>query len=154
MSVPVYSAGKLGLIGLVRALRPVFIQDNITINSVAPAATITKLLPKNLAAPIMAAGLPVSTSEHVGLAVAYSAVAIEERKVEPYGKDSDEIVMEKGRWNGRSILCLGDTYTEVEQPLADLRSQWFGEKNMQLTRLQQAATDFRGQGTVSNKLPN
>ncbi|KAI4237691.1 MAG: hypothetical protein LQ352_007925 [Teloschistes flavicans] len=142
------------MIGLVRALRPNVLQDNITINSVAPAATITKLLPKNLAAPIIAAGLPVSTSEHVGLAIAYSAVATEERKVEPYGKDSDEIVMKQGRWNGRSILCLGDQYTEVEQPIADLRGQWFGEKNMKLTRLQQAATDFREQGMASKELPN
>ncbi|KAL8746778.1 MAG: hypothetical protein Q9190_001257 [Brigantiaea leucoxantha] len=142
-SLPVYSMSKLGLVGLVRALRPIVLMDNITINSVAPAATITKLLPKNLAAPIMAAGLPVSTSEHVGLAVAYSAVANEDRKVEPYGKDDEETMEKGGRWNGRTILCLGDGYTELEGPIADLRAQWFGEKNMKLTRMQQAATDFR-----------
>lgn len=128
-----------------RALRPITLLDNITINSVAPAATITKLLPKNLAAPIMAAGLPVSTSEHVGLAVAYSAVAHEERKVEPYGKDDESTMQQGGRWNGRTILCLGDDYTELEGPIADLRGQWFGEKNMKLTRMQQAATDFRAE---------
>ncbi|KAI4217472.1 MAG: hypothetical protein LQ351_000067 [Letrouitia transgressa] len=144
-SLPVYSMGKLGLVGLVRALRPITLLDNITINSVAPAATITKLLPKNLAAPIMAAGLPVSTSEHVGLAVAYSAVAHEERKVEPYGKDDESTMQQGGRWNGRTILCLGDDYTELEGPIADLRGQWFGEKNMKLTRMQQAATDFRAE---------
>ncbi|KAL8724091.1 MAG: hypothetical protein Q9181_006988, partial [Wetmoreana brouardii] len=110
------------------------------------------LLPKNLAEPIMAAGLPVSTSEHVGLAVAYSAVATEDRKVEPYGKDNDEIMTRKGRWNGRTILCLGDSYTELEQPIADLRGQWFGEKNMKLTRMQQAATDFRAQEKMSKEL--
>ncbi|KAI4172836.1 MAG: hypothetical protein LQ346_008516 [Caloplaca aetnensis] len=140
------------MVGLVRALRPIVLLDNITINSVAPAATITKLLPKNLAEPIMAAGLPVSTSEHVGLAVAYSAVATEDRKVEPYGKDDDEIMSQKGRWNGRTILCLGDSYTELEQPVADLRGQWFGEKNMKLTRMQQAATDFRAQEKMSKEL--
>ena len=100
----------------------------------------------------MAAGLPVSTSEHVGLAVAYSAVATENRKVEPYGKDNAEIMRQKGRWNGRVILCLGDSYTELEQPIADLRGQWFGEKNMNLTRMQQAATDFRAQEEMSKEL--
>ncbi|KAL8970449.1 MAG: hypothetical protein Q9197_003799 [Variospora fuerteventurae] len=151
-SLPVYSMSKLGLVGLIRALRPIVLLDNITINSVAPAATITKLLPRNMAEQIMAAGLPVSTSEHVGLAVAYSAVATEERKVEPYGKDSDDTVKQRGRWNGRTILCLGDSYTELEQPVADLRGQWFGDKNMKLTRMQQAATDFRSQEHMSKDL--
>ncbi|KAI4137838.1 MAG: hypothetical protein LQ341_004963, partial [Variospora aurantia] len=140
------------LVGLIRALRPIVLLDNITINSVAPAATITKLLPKNMAEQIMAAGLPVSTSEHVGLAVAYSAVATEERKVEPYGKDSDDTVNQRGRWNGRTILCLGDSYAELEQPVADLKGQWFGDKNMKLTRMQQAATDFRSQEHMSKDL--
>jgi len=116
-------------------------KHNITINSVAPAATITKLLPRNLATPLMAAGLPVSTAEFVGLAVVYSAVARQERLTEPYGKDSNEDV--DGRWNGRTILTLGDNYTELEEPIARLRGEWFGKQNKELTRMQQTATDFR-----------
>ncbi|RAL10869.1 uncharacterized protein BO97DRAFT_426113 [Aspergillus homomorphus CBS 101889] len=65
-SLPIYSASKLGLIGLVRALRSTLPLDNITINAVAPATTITGLLPPHLAAPIIAAGLPTSSSEFVG----------------------------------------------------------------------------------------
>jgi hypothetical protein len=124
-----------------RALRSTLPLDNITINAVAPAATITKLLPHNLAMPLMAAGLPVSSPDFVGLAVAYSATARQNRSVEPYGKDSNDDT--PGPWNGRAILTLGDTYTELEEPIARLRPQWFGQENTHLTKLQQTATDFR-----------
>lgn len=137
--VLIYADAKL--IGLVRALRASLPLHGITINSVAPAATITKLLPQNLAKPLMAAGLPVSSADFVGLAIVYSATAQQQRSVEPYGKDAAEDV--PGRWNGRTILTLGDTYTELEEPVARLRAQWFGEENTTLTRMQQKATDFR-----------
>ena len=96
---------------------------------------------------MIAAGLPVSSADFVGLAVAYSATARQSRSVEPYGKDPDEEV--SGPWNGRTILTLGDTYTELEEPIASLRKQWLGEKNTQLTRMQQTVTDFRETTIVS-----
>lgn len=126
-----------------RALRSTVRLEGITINSVAPAATITALLPKHLAAPIMAAGLPVSSAKFVGLALVYSAVAKQDGLVELYGKDGEELSKQESRWNGRTILTLGDQYTELEGPLSALRPQWFGATNMDLTRLQQTATDFR-----------
>ncbi|QRD91195.1 short chain dehydrogenase/ reductase [Aspergillus flavus] len=132
------------LIGLMRALRATLPLDNITINTVAPAATLTGLIPPELAKPIIAMGLPTSSADFVGLAVAYSAVALETRQVELYGKDPDTATVEcKGRWNGRTILTLGDRYTELEQAISDLRPQWFGVDNATLTRMQQKATDFR-----------
>ncbi|POS78600.1 hypothetical protein DHEL01_v203008 [Diaporthe helianthi] len=143
-SLPVYSGTKAALINYMRAMRSVLRGSGITINAVAPAATITGLLPAELAAPIMAAGLPVSTAHFVGLAVAYSAVATEPDKVEAYGKDTEEWKQASGRWNGRSILTLGQRYMELEGPLSDCRATWFGEDNLRETRLQQAATDFRG----------
>ncbi|KAH8807829.1 short chain dehydrogenase reductase [Xylogone sp. PMI_703] len=142
-SLPVYSATKLALVGLIRALRSTVVRDNITINAVAPAATITNLLPQDIAAPIIAAGLPVSTADFVGLAIVYSAVKSQSHQVELYGRDPEEPSHTPSRWNGRTILTLGDRYTELEEPIASLRRQWFGEENTRLTRLQQAATDFR-----------
>lgn len=130
-----------------RSLRSSLHLQNISINCVAPAATITKLLPRQFATPMIAAGLPVSSADFVGLAVAYSATARQSRSVEPYGKDPDEEV--SGPWNGRTILTLGDTYTELEEPIASLREQWFGEKNTQLTRMQQTVTDFRETTTMN-----
>ncbi len=128
--------------GLVRALRSVTLQDDITINTVAPAATITPLLPPNLAAPIIAAGLPVSSADFVALAIVYSAVGKQEMSVEPYGRDMDD-KDGPGRWHGRGILTLGEAYTEVEGLMGDLRPIWFGKKNTKLTREQQKMTDFR-----------
>ncbi|RYP61516.1 hypothetical protein DL770_009770 [Monosporascus sp. CRB-9-2] len=142
-SLPVYAGGKLALVGLIRALRSVIIRDNITINGVAPAATVTRLLPVHLATPIVQQGLPVSDADFVGLALVYSATAQQDRMVEPYGKETEQGIWRSGRWNGRVILTLGKEYTEMEEPLADLRPFWFGRDNLRLTRQQQAATDFR-----------
>ena len=138
-----FSADCSQLVGLVRSLRSTIIHEDITINAVAPAATITSLLPQHLADPIIAAGLPVSSAHFVGLALVYSATAQETRQVEAYGRDKDSEMGRKARWNGRVILTLGDRYTEIEGPVASLRGQWFGEENTRMTRMQQAATDFR-----------
>lgn len=124
-----------------RCLRSSLPLQNISINCVAPGSTVTKILPHQFATRLMAAGLPVSSADVVGLAVAYSATARQTRRVEPYGKDSDEQV--PGPWNGRTIFILGNTYTELEEPIASLRQQWLGEDNAHLTRMQQTSTDFR-----------
>ena len=130
--------------GFIRSSRSTLIHEGITISGVAPAATITKLLPPDLASPILAAGLPVSSAHFVGLALVFSATAKETRRVQAYGKERDEEDVREGRWNGRVILTLGDCYTELEEPISRLRGDWFGAKNLALTRKQQAATDFRG----------
>lgn len=119
------------------------IRDNITINGVAPGLTITRLVPKYIAEPIIAAGLPTSSPEHVGAALVWSAVGVENQQVEMYGKDDDSKRVRKDRWNGRVILTIGSSYTELEEPIADLRRQWFGEENAKFTRIQQTVTDFR-----------
>ncbi|KAI2463951.1 NAD(P)-binding protein [Annulohypoxylon bovei var. microspora] len=146
-SLPVYTATKFALVGLVRSLRSTMLsQEGITINGVAPAATITNLLPPHLAAPIVAMGLPTSEASFVGRALVYAATAKQDRRVEVYGKESSDDLWLGGdqeRWNGRVILTLGDTYTELESSIADLRPYWFGQENLRLTRAQQAATDFR-----------
>jgi len=129
------------LVGLIRSLRCILPRDDISINGVAPAATITKMLTQSFAAPMMAAGVPVSNAHVVGLALVYSAVAQQSHSVEAYGKDLDKEV--PGKWNGRVIFTLGETYTELEEPIARLKPQWLGEQNTVLTRKQQAATDFR-----------
>lgn len=140
-NLPVYSAIKAGVLGLVRSLRSTLSRFDISINAVAPAATITKLLPMNIAGPLMDAGLPVSSAHMVGLAVAFSAVARQSRMVETYGKET-ELGLE-GKWNGRTIVTLGEHYTELEEKLSDLRPVWFGWRNADLTKKQQATADFR-----------
>lgn len=126
-----------------RSLRSLLIRDGITINAVAPGATITKLLPGHLLEAVKAIGAPISTAHTAAKALVYSATATEPRRVEDYGKDKIEEKEGERRWNGRVIVVLGDTYTEVEEPYANLRSSWLGEENAKLFRSQQAATDGR-----------
>lgn len=126
---------------------------NITINAVAPGATITALVPYEMAAPMIAIGVPVNKAESVGLAVVYSAVAKQEQPVDLYGRDylSQKELLKPGaknvetfsRWNGRGIVTIGDTFTEVEGLMTATRKTWFGEKNEELTRMQQGAMDMR-----------
>ncbi|KAI1816028.1 short chain dehydrogenase reductase [Poronia punctata] len=147
MTLPIYSATKAAssnqLVGLIRALRPVIIRDNITINGVAPGATNTNMVPAETAETFGLRGIPLSDPEHVGLALVYSAVAKQDRRVETYGIDGREELWGTEHWNGRVILTLGDTYTELEEPTADLRPFWFGRENDRSTRLQQSSLDTR-----------
>ncbi|PVI03627.1 hypothetical protein DM02DRAFT_696939, partial [Periconia macrospinosa] len=142
-SLPVYSGLKLALIGLVRSLRHKLVLENISINAVVPACTETPLVGPQFLKPIKDAGLPISSARHVGAALVFSTIAEESRRVELYAEEPIENLQKSRSWNGRVILTLGDTYTELEEKLGDMRPQWFGEKNAVLTRKQQAATDYR-----------
>ncbi|KFA81546.1 hypothetical protein S40288_09060 [Stachybotrys chartarum IBT 40288] len=107
-SLPVYSSGKMALTGLIRALRSAMAGDGIIINGIAPAATLTGLLPPHLAAPIRAQGLPISSPHFVGLALVYAATAYQDRRVEVYGKEGENSKYRRESWNGRMILTLGE----------------------------------------------
>ena len=87
-----------------------------------------------------AAKLPMSSARFVALALVFSATAYEDRRVEVYANDGDLRHPTPQRWNGRVIVTLGDTYTEVEESLADLCPSWLGERNTELIRAMQAAT--------------
>lgn len=108
-NLPVYSATKLGVICLIRSLRSAIPHTHgATINSVAPSATMIRLLPAEFLAPLLAARAPISTVAHMGLAVAYSATATQTHGVEPYGQATQESVARPGKWNGRTILTFGN----------------------------------------------
>lgn len=145
--IPLYSALKLALVGLVRSLRPILPSSNITINAVAPGATETPLL-QGFLAPLTAAHLPISTADFVGLALVYSATAQESYRTDVYGKDKESDNTRVRRWNGKVIMTLGNRYTELEGPLAELRPVWLGKENDSLIKAQQAETDFRGSSSA------
>ncbi|KAI1130844.1 NAD(P)-binding protein [Nemania abortiva] len=149
-ALPLYSAGKLGLVGLVRSLRHNTVMDNITINAVAPAGTLTPLIADQVE-PLAAAGVLFGKADVVGLALVYSATAMQDRRVEAYGRDRESDIWKTERWNGRIIYVLGDTYTEIEEATADLKPFWFGKENHRLTRFQQGITDIR-QGLENPRL--
>ena len=47
--LPLYTASKHGVVGLVRSLAPVYLKDNITINALNPTLVETNLMPKHVA---------------------------------------------------------------------------------------------------------
>ncbi|KAI0400483.1 hypothetical protein F4802DRAFT_584793 [Xylaria palmicola] len=143
---PVYTATKEALLGIIRSLRTLMIRDGITINGVAPGATLTGIGPKYVMDILAAAPRRealVGDARTVGRALVYSAVASEGRAVQVFGRQAEAEVWRPGRWNGRVILVLGRRYAELEEPIADLRPFWFGRENLALLREQQAILDFR-----------
>jgi hypothetical protein len=89
-------------------------------------------------------GIPVSTAKHVGLALVYSATAMQKSRVEDYGKDKPVEEGYEARWNGRIIHTIGDEFWEVEEGLVEMRGQWWGEANVERAKKQRAVTDRRG----------
>ncbi|ROV87859.1 hypothetical protein VSDG_09544 [Cytospora chrysosperma] len=128
-------------LGIVRVLRHVLQKDDITINGVAPGATVSRMVPFRPVIAWMKHDLPLSKAEDVALALVYSATARQARRVETYGDEPDTALMVEGRWNGRVIQVLGEKFREIEQPLVDSRAVWLGEEFERLTKIQQSATD-------------
>ncbi|KAF2967653.1 hypothetical protein GQX73_g5958 [Xylaria multiplex] len=139
----VYSGAKMALLGLLRTLRSVMILDGITLNGVAPGSTITGMVSAQQIEAFESVNVAVSAPASVARALVYSAVATQERGVELYGKDKPANLWTPGRWNGRVILVLGETYVELEEPYADLLPYWFGRENAAMSVRQQALGDLR-----------
>ena len=144
-SLPVWSSSQAAHVGLVRSLRHHVGRDHITINAVAAHATITRMLMYDLAVPMIHAGTPVSSPEHVALALVFSATARQTRRVDVYGREPDSLRDTPGRWHGRVIVAWGDRYIELEERMADLREQCFGAETLAMFRKQQEVTDMRGE---------
>ncbi|KAI8627401.1 NAD(P)-binding protein [Xylariaceae sp. FL1651] len=140
VALPVYSAGKSALVGLLRCLRHSTIKDNITVNLVAPAGTATPLI-AGFVETLSKVGVVFNSPCAVALALVYSATATQTRRVEAYGKENEADIWKVERWNGRAIYVIGDKFTELEESTADLRPFWFGRENHQLVRFQQAALE-------------
>lgn len=139
--LPLYGSLQLAIVGLVRGWRTQLIHEGITVNAVAPAATISGLMSEEAARKQEARGLQISTAHHVAKALVFSATAREQRRVEAYGTESEADNEREGPWNGRVIMTMGERYTEVEEPLERLKSQWFGGLNLKHTRIGQVITD-------------
>lgn len=103
----------------------------------------TSLVPQQFADFLVAEGLPISTADHVGLALVYSAIAKQSRHVEEYGQQQNEAEDgDESRWNGRVILTSGETYMEVEGPLAESRPVWLREGSRALSDIELAVANF------------
>ncbi|KAK4196996.1 hypothetical protein QBC40DRAFT_182104 [Triangularia verruculosa] len=146
------------ILGMIRSLRTVTIQDGVAINGVAVGPTFSSTshtVPPTTPLPPLTPNVtlnqvPVNTADEIALALVFSATASQKRKVEVYGKEKDSDVFSTRnhdkKWNGRVIFTAGTSpmiYTEVEEGLADLRGWWLGRENVKMVRMQQAVGDFR-----------
>lgn len=103
---------------------------NISINSVAPWMTDTPLIFPSLRKVLKEANIPVQPTSAVAVAMAHSACAPD--------------------WTGKTVYAAGGRYTELEEPILTLESQWLGIENSKLWRVGQEL-DYL---TATSKFPS
>ncbi|KAL1894051.1 hypothetical protein Sste5346_006193 [Sporothrix stenoceras] len=116
-NLPLYSAAKHGVIGLMRALRHVVAADpveKIHVGAIAPGGTETALFPSRAADAFRAQGIPVNTASSVATAAIYLAT--------------------NATTNGHALTILGDRFTEVEEAITRTQEQWYGQYNTDMAR--------------------
>ncbi|KAH8821897.1 hypothetical protein F5884DRAFT_105261 [Xylogone sp. PMI_703] len=113
-NLPLYSAAKHGVIGLMRAMKHIAPPLNVTVGCIAPGGTESNMFPIEAAEAFRAKGIPVNKAYSVALAAVFLATKPEN--------------------NGKSLTIIGDEYTEVEGPLGELQPQWYGAYNTEMAR--------------------
>lgn len=141
-TLPVYSATKHGVVGIMRTLRNVLPAYDIGISCIAPGATQTGMLDSLWYTSFAKQNISLQPNDPCGLAIAYSATAKQEKRSTEYGLDSAE-KPGAGRWNGRTIFVQDGKFTEIEEAISRLRPQWMGEGNEEYTLKMQLSLDDR-----------
>jgi len=120
--LPLYSAAKHGVVGLMRSLKNDVSRLNIAISVVAPAITVTPLLTNEGARDLSAevskmntAGVPLNRPETVATVTAWLL---------SLGKEG----------NGKGILCQADKLVDLEEGLAKSRTHWIGQEMLDFFR--------------------
>lgn len=123
--LPLYSAAKHGVVGLMRALKQECVKLSIAISVVAPGITVTPILtatnaplghhvqPEAYASEMAKQGVPINKPESVALAVCW-------------------LVNEGIKANGAGIMVQADRFADVERGLARSREAWMGKEMMGL----------------------
>ena len=101
------------------------------------------MLPPELVDNLRSMEIPVCSGRHVGLALVYSATAMQKGRVEDYGKDKPVTEEHEERWNGKIIHAIGDEFYEGEEGLIETRGRWWGEDNVKRATIQRVVTDTR-----------
>ncbi|EJT99236.1 NADP-binding protein [Dacryopinax primogenitus] len=107
--VPLYTATKHGVLGLVRSLASTLKNDNITINLVAPFFTDSALMYPSLRTFCTSRNIPVSRASSVAKALAYNALRGSE-------------------WTGKGVWVAADKWGEVEVGLEESREKCLGDE--------------------------
>ncbi|KAF9891425.1 hypothetical protein FE257_004281 [Aspergillus nanangensis] len=125
---------RQALVGLIRALRSAVAKDNITINGVASGLTLTNGVPQRVIADFQAQGLYASDAHFVGLALVHSATASQTERVGVRYEERESQEWTTERWNGRMILTVNETYTELEEQFFDLQGSLLRWENPEILR--------------------
>jgi len=120
--MPLYSAAKHGVVGLMRSLKNDLAALNIAISVVAPAITVTPLLnyegTRILSQEVKRmseAGVPLNKAETVAATTAW--------------------LLSLGmKANGKGVLIQADRMVDLEEGLVKSRSSWIGEEMLNLFR--------------------
>lgn len=116
--------GNQGVVGLMRALKNETAKLNIAISVVAPATTVTNILPEGKktgqtpeqwAASMKKIGLPVNRAETVASAVGY-------------------LVKCGMGGNGQGVFVQADRMIDLERGIAKTRGVWMGQEMLDLFR--------------------
>ena len=103
--IPVYTAAKHGVLGLMRSIRNSSPKFNVTINVVSPWIVNTPWLTPPLQATLETHGIPITDVNNVARGVAHIA-------------SSD--------WNGKSLYVASDKFIELEGGIDSTRKEWLG----------------------------
>ncbi|KAK6359180.1 hypothetical protein TWF696_000345 [Orbilia brochopaga] len=128
--LPLYSAAKFGVVGLMRALKHDVSRLNIAISVVAPAITVTPLLTRD--------GARTLSSEVNKMA----SHGVPLNKVESIATTSAWLLSLGREGNGRGILVQADRMMDIEEGLATSRTSWMGEEMLDLFRGGRGMKDF------------
>ncbi|KAF3935809.1 hypothetical protein ABW19_dt0204845 [Dactylella cylindrospora] len=128
--LPLYSAAKHGVVGLMRSLKNDVAALNIAISVVAPAITVTPMLTKD--------GTKTLESE-VDKMTNYGVPL---NKVESIAVATTWLFSLGQKGNGRGILVQADRMLDIEEGLAKSRTSWIGEEMLNYFRGGRGMKDF------------
>ncbi|KAK6514746.1 hypothetical protein TWF506_007112 [Arthrobotrys conoides] len=128
--LPLYSAAKFGVVGLMRSLKNDVSRLNIAISVVAPAITVTPLLTKD--------GTLTLDSEVTKM----TNFGVPLNKVETISTATAWLLSLGQKSNGKGILCQADKLIDIEEGLATSRKAWLGEEMLGYFRNGRGMKDF------------
>ncbi|KAF3183756.1 hypothetical protein TWF225_006214 [Orbilia oligospora] len=128
--LPLYSAAKFGIVGLMRSLKNDVSRLNIAISVVAPAITVTPLLTKDGA---LTLDSEVSKMTNFGVPL---------NKVETISTATAWLLSLGQKSNGKGILCQADKLIDIEEGLATSRTAWLGDEMLGYFRNGRGMKDF------------
>jgi len=118
--LPIYTASKHGVLGLMRSLRPSLIKTHRTrVNAICPWMTDTGMV-DGIRETWKKEGLPVNSPEMVARVLVEVAIGLPEKRSEACWEG------EEG-YNGRAVFVEGGRGWDIEEGINDTEERWLSE---------------------------